>query len=115
MTIQGRGLGDDATSSDSSSVSDVFSSLISPVSGSVATALTPQLKSIVTAATPAIRDVLITDVLPKFTVAFVLAMVAGAVSAAAIGSYFATRSEGRRRVYANQPFLPVRRRRRRVA
>jgi len=113
MIIRRRGLGDDTTGSNP--IGDVFSSLISPVSSSVATAMTPQLKSMVTAATPALKDMFITDVLPKFSVAFVLAMVAGAVSAAAVGSWFATRGEGRRRVYANQPFVGVRRRSRRAA
>jgi len=57
--------------------------------------IVPQLKKIVsesmTAADPTIRSILREEVLPKFGLAVVLGMVGGAIAAAAIGSWFATR------------------------
>lgn len=65
--------------------------LLAPVTA----ALLPQLKDIVAksaeASEPMIRRIVVEDVLPKFGTAVVLGMLLGAISAAAVGSWFATR------------------------
>lgn len=65
--------------------------LLAPVTA----ALLPQLKDIVAksaeASEPMIRRIVVEDVLPKFGTAVVLGMLVGAISAAAVGSWFATR------------------------
>lgn len=59
------------------------------------TAILPQVQAMVAkaaeAAEPTIRKVVVEDVLPKFGTALVISLVAGAVGAAAIGAWFATR------------------------
>ena len=64
----------------------------------ISAALLPKMKEIVAsaseAAEPTIRKVVVEDVLPKFGLATVLGLIAGAAVAAAIGSHFATSGRG---------------------
>lgn len=90
---------------------DPFAAVVTPVADRIFNALLPRMKEVVAkaseAAEPTIRKVIKEEVLPKFGLAVVLGLVGGAVAAAAIGSYFATRR--------NPGSLPVRRRRRYAA
>jgi len=91
---------------------DALSAAIMPIADKITAALLPRMKEIVAsaseAAEPTIRKVMVEDVLPKFGLAVVLALVAGAAVAAAIGSHFASR--GARRNPAGWPYVPMRRR-----
>lgn len=93
---------------------DALTAAIMPVADRITAALLPRMKEIVAksaeAAEPTIRKVVTEDVLPKFGLATVLGLVAGAVAAAAIGSYFATRGGSRARRNPGWPYVPMRRR-----
>lgn len=92
---------------------DALTAAVAPIVNQITAALLPKMKEIVArsaeAAEPTIRKVVVEDVLPKFGLAVVLALVAGAAVAAAVGSYFATRGSGRRNP-AGWPYVPMRRR-----
>ena len=81
---------------------DALSAAIMPIADKITAALLPRMKEIVAsaseAAEPTIRKVIVEEVLPKFGLATVLGLVAGAVMAAAIGSYFATSGSTPQRV-----------------
>jgi len=69
--------------------------IVGPLTDQLVARILPQMKDMVARAAegaePTIRKVVIEEVLPKFGAATVLGMVAGAIGAAAIGSWFATR------------------------
>lgn len=91
---------------------DAIAMAIAPIADRITAALLPRMKEIVAsaseAAEPTIRKVMIEDVLPKFGLAVILGLVAGAAVAAAVGSHFATR--GARRNPAGGLHVPMRRR-----
>lgn len=70
-------------------------SVVGGIADKIVASLMPRMKEVVAqaseAAEPTIRKVIQEDVLPKFGIAVVLGLAAGAAMAAAIGSYFATR------------------------
>lgn len=88
---------------------DAIAAAIAPIADRITAALMPRMTEIVRnaseAAEPTIRKVVTEDVLPKFGAAILVALVAGAAVAAAIGAHFASR--GTRR----NPYVPMRRRR----
>jgi hypothetical protein len=94
---------------------DALTAAVMPIADKITAALLPRMKEIVAsaseAAEPTIRKVITEDVLPKFGLATILGLVAGAAVAAAIGSYFATSGRARaRRNPAGWPYVPMRRR-----
>ena len=91
---------------------DALTAAIMPIADKITAALLPKMKEIVAsaseAAEPTIRKVVTEDVLPKFGLAVILGLAAGAAVAAAIGSHFATR--GARRNPPGWPYVVMRRR-----
>ncbi len=86
---------------------DPFAAVVQPVADRIFNALLPRMKDIVAraseAAEPTIRKVIKEEVVPAIGLITILGLVAGAVAASAIGSYFATKR--------NPAYLPIRRRR----
>lgn len=93
---------------------DPLASAIGPITDKITAALLPRMSEIVAqaseAAEPTIRRVMVEDVLPKFGLAVVVGLVAGAAIAAAIGAHFASRRSGVRRNPPGWPYVAMRRR-----
>lgn len=79
---------------------DPIASALSPIADQIVSALMPKMKELVAnasqSAKPVIEQVMTETVLPKFGLAVVLGLAAGAAVAAAIGSHFAMRGSARR-------------------